>query len=420
MTQFDHKPSFDVVVIGGGIVGLFCAYYLNAKGQKVLLLDKGPNNEACSHGNCGLVSPSHINPLNDYGLILNSLLSMTKQDAPLRIKPQLSLKFWGWCAQFLRHSSPKYKAKSTLAIHGLLQSSRKLYEHIIKTEGIKCNWSDKGIHFVFKNKSNFEQFEKKFKSNESFGVTPSPLIGNALLDREPSLREDVYGSWFYNIDASLKPDMLVLALKNLIVKNGVHLMSEQEVVSFSNNARRIESITTHKGQTFSAKKIVLATGAWSPFLGEKLGLKIPVIPGKGYSITMESPILTPSAPLLMVETKIVATPWKDCYRLGSTMELAGYDSQLNKKRLEALRRGAKEYLRHPYSPKIHEHWFGWRPMTYDGVPIIDKSPLHENLFLALGHNMLGLSMAPGTGMLMSEIIMGEKTHLDRSLYSCKK
>lgn len=413
------NAHYDTIVVGGGVIGLFCAYFLSQKGQNVLVLDKGPGREACSHANCGLISPSHINPLNDYGLILNSLLSMRKKDAPFYIKPQLKTSFLSWCFQFLRHASPKHIAKSTLAIHELLRSSRKLYEEIIEIERLNCKWSDKGIHFVFKEKKNFDHFEKKYRNNASFGVSPAPLIANELLDNEPALKDDVYGSWFYDIDASLKPDLLVDGLRNVLIAKGVSIISGKGVKSFVTNGNRITSVLTQEGGNYKADNIVLATGAWSPQLGKDLGLKIPVIPGKGYSITMKSPEIMPAAPLIMMEKKVVATPWNESFRLGSTMELAGYDNQLNSHRLAALQRGAAEYLRYPFTTDIHEQWYGWRPMTYDGVPIIDHSPVHKNLYLAVGHNMLGLSMAPGTGKLISEMIMQEETHLDSMMYAYK-
>lgn len=163
--------------------------------------------------------------------------------------------------------------------------------------------------------------------------------------------------------------------------------------------------------------MLLALGAWSPRLGRELGLRLPVQPGKGYSITYTRPALCPRTPLVLKERSVCVTAWSSGYRLGSTMEFSGYDTTLNRVRLGALRRAAAEYLHEPEGPQQVEEWYGWRPMSDDDLPILGRTGNSENLWLATGHGMLGVSMSAATGLLMSELITGRTPSFDPAPYS---
>lgn len=409
-----HKK--DVVVIGGGIIGLMSAYYLSKKGAQVTVLDKGPKHQASSHANCGLISPSHIMPLNNIGLILKSLGMLFRKDAAFKIRPQADWAFVTWLLGFLAKSSPSSIHNGTHGRLALLLSSASLYKELIAEENMDCQWTENGILFVFKTKKGFEQYKGTDEYTKRFDIQAEPIIGQALLDREPALKHDIYGAWFYDIDSWLKPDEIVTALTAHIVNNGGNIVHDTEVTDFELSGSTISGVIDRNGQKWKAEKYLLATGAWSPLLSKRLGFKLPIIPGKGYSITMKSPSVSPKVPCIMMEKKVVATPWENSYRLGSTMELAGYDEGLNEIRLEALKKGAEDYLIEPYTNEIYEKWWGWRPMTYDGLPIIDKSPRQSNLWLSCGHSMVGMSMATGTGKLIAELMNGEDSHIPISPY----
>jgi D-amino-acid dehydrogenase len=166
-----------------------------------------------------------------------------------------------------------------------------------------------------------------------------------------------------------------------------------------------------------ADAFVVATGAWTPLMNEELGCRVPIQPGKGYSMTMKRPNICPGIPLIFPETKVAVTPWGSGYRLGSMMEFAGYDESLREERLALLKRGAEGFLREPWTEEVEEKWFGWRPMTVDGVPIIDLAPAMKNVVIAAGHNMIGMSTGPGTGRLVGEMMSGGTTFIDRRPYS---
>jgi D-amino-acid dehydrogenase len=161
-----------------------------------------------------------------------------------------------------------------------------------------------------------------------------------------------------------------------------------------------------------ADAFVVATGAQSPRLSRQLGCRIPIQPGKGYSITMPRPARCPRIPIIFQEHKVAVTPMKSGYRLGSTMEFSGYDESLNRRRLDLLLEGARQYLHEPYTEPVESEWFGWRPMTYDGKPIIGPTPAMQNVHIAAGHSMIGTTLATATGKLIAELVDDRPPHID--------
>ena len=204
-------------------------------------------------------------------------------------------------------------------------------------------------------------------------------------------------------------------LEKVLQTRGVAVREECAVSAIRRENGHARAVLTDQGE-LAADAFVIAAGALTPLLQRELGCKIPIQPGKGYSITMPRPAICPTYPLIFEEHRVAVTPMKSGYRLGSTMEFAGYDSRLKRKRLALLRAGASHYLREPYTEPVEEEWFGWRPMTYDSVPIIGPTPALANVLIAAGHNMLGLAMAPATGRLVAELLGGERAHIDPQPY----
>ncbi len=400
----NSDQSTDILIIGGGIIGLFCAYYLSESNNRITILDKGPANEASSHGNCGLITPSHVLPLNSWPLVFNAIRSMRKGDAPFHIKPQVSRRFLSWGMQFLRNCNRSRVLDNARSIQELLVPSRAYYDEFFNKEEVQCNWRQNGIYFLFKNENEFDHFTKENELTSRFGQSAIRISKDELLEKEPAIREDVAGAWIYKDDSWLRPSELISGLKKILHNRGVEFVDSAEVVGFEKNKKRLISARTSKGIEIKSNHFILAAGAWSPLLASKMGSNLPIIPGKGYSITMENQQNSPTRPIIMMEKMVVATPWSNGYRLGSTMELAGYDSTLNSNRLNALRTGASEYLKTSFKGDQEEIWTGWRPLTPDSVPIIGPSKKISNLTYATGHGMLGMSMGPATGKIVSGIL----------------
>ena len=192
-----------------------------------------------------------------------------------------------------------------------------------------------------------------------------------------------------------------------------------EMKSLKNSGGRVTAVETSQAE-LEADEVLIATGAWTPLLKESLGVRLPIQPGKGYSITMPRPKICPKYPMILEECHVAITPFDTGYRVGSTMEFAGYDTTLNQHRLNYLRSGAAEYLIEPTAEPVQEEWYGWRPMTADGIPFIDRSPKFSNLWVAAGHSMLGIAMGTGTGKLGAEMISGQKPHVDLKAYRIQR
>jgi D-amino-acid dehydrogenase len=240
---------------------------------------------------------------------------------------------------------------------------------------------------------------------EHFHEPARRLDGDELLALEPALKPGLAGGWHYEHDAHLRADRLMDSWKRILTDRGVTFLERCEFQGFTAAAR------TSQGE-IPTDAFVVATGAWTPLLAKHLGIRVPIEPGKGYSITMPRPAVCPNVPMLFPEHRVGVTPMQSGYRLGSIMEFAGYDESIAPGRLALLTDGASHYLQMPLADPIQEQWFGWRPMTWDSLPVIDRVPGRPNVFVAAGHNMLGLSMAPATGKLITEMVTRAAPHID--------
>ena len=274
--------------------------------------------------------------------------------------------------------------------------------------------------FVYESESEFEAFDEtnEFLSDR-FGVRATRYNESQLLEKEPALKPGVAGAWHYEGDCHMRPDKLLSEMRKRLESRGTKIVESFSVDGFHREGSVAKAI--HRGkQQIEATHFVVAMGAWTPFLNKHLGCSLPIEPGKGYSLTMPKPTLMPQTPLIFEESHVAITPMKSKYRIGSTMEFVGYNTSINPKRLKLLRVAAQKHLHEPLCEPVEEEWFGWRPMTWDGKPILDKSPIMDNVWIAAGHNMLGLSMATATGRLMKEMILDEQPHINPKHFSLKR
>ncbi|MFI4969493.1 MAG: NAD(P)/FAD-dependent oxidoreductase, partial [Lysobacterales bacterium] len=396
----------DVLILGGGVIGLSCALYLLDAGRGVTVLEQGSAGCAASHGNCGTLTPSHAGPLAMPGMIATALHWLFKADAPLRIKPRLDPALLRWLLEFAGHCNWADFERATRAKAPLLRRSRELIGELVLREHLDCEFEARGTLNVFRGAANFDKTCALHERLAQFGVRADVLDGAATLAREPALKAGVAGALFNPGDAQLRPDRYVAELARVVRAKGGRIVEQTRVAGVAREGSRISRVATSHGD-FSARETVLALGAWSPRFARQLGLRIPIQPGKGYSITYTRPALCPRIPLTLKEPSVCVTAWESGYRLGSTMEFAGYDTSLNRTRLDALRHGAAEFLHEPEGPAVVEEWYGWRPMTPDDLPMLGRAPGTDNLVVATGHGMLGVTMSAGTGMLISEIVTGK-------------
>lgn len=401
-----------VIVIGGGVIGAASAYFLSKAGWSVAVIERGEFGRACSHGNCGLVCPSHVLPLAEPGAIGRTVKALFQKNSPFTIKPRLDPQLWLWLLKFARRCNRRDMLAGGRALQSMLNSSMALYRELIAAESIDCEWEKRGLLYVYRSAVDLDAYtEIDHLLREEFDLSAMRYDGEATQKLEPALQPGVAGAWFYNTDAHLRPDKLLSGWRHVLERRGVEIREHCELLEIAAEGRRATQIRTATGD-LAADVFVVATGALTPLLHRQLGCRIPIQPGKGYSLTMPRPAICPTIPLIFPETRVAVTPMQTGYRLGSTMEFAGYDETIREPRLELLKAGARPFLKEPYCEPIVERWFGWRPMTWDSLPYIDRCPGKENLYVAAGHNMLGLSMAPATGKLIAELVGGETPHLD--------
>jgi D-amino-acid dehydrogenase len=413
----ESKP--DVLILGAGVIGLSCAWYLLQRGQAVTVLERGRVGGGASHGNCGTLTPSHAAPLAMPGMVGTALRMMWRKDAPFHVAPRPDLELLGWMLRFARRCNWTDFHAANRAKAAILTHSRALIEDLVRSHALDCGFAASGTLYVFREQRELDEFGWHAQSLREVGITVEERSAAQLQALEPCLRDSVIGGVFHPGDAQLRPDRYVAELARLVRGAGGVIVEDCEVTDFRVDGDRLSGVVARNGE-YRAREVVLALGAWSPLLARRLDLRIPQQPGKGYSITYTRPALCNRIPLVLKEDSVCVTAWDDGYRLGSTMEFAGFDSSLNRRRLDALRLGAARYLREPEGPQVQEEWYGWRPMTWDDLPIIGRSPRWQNLLLATGHGMLGVSMSLATGQLAGELIAGVTPTLDPQPYSPRR
>lgn len=409
-----------VVVVGGGVVGACSAYYLARAGWRVTVLDKGAFGMGCSHANCGYVCPSHVLPLAAPGAVWSTLKTLLHRNSPLRVRPQTVLANLRWFLGFARRCNATDMSAAGQAIKALLVSSRELFGELIAKEQLDCEWETKGLLFVFRSKTGFDHYAHTNELLRDQFATPARRVdAEALTALEPALKPGCAGGYLYESDAHLRPDRLMSELHRVLTGLGVEIREHCPVTGFVREETQAKAVQTPQG-AIEADQFLVATGAWTPHFNAELGCRIPIQPGKGYSLTMPRPGVCPTYPLIFEEHRVAVTPFRSGYRLGSTMEFAGYDATMNRARLGILTNAARLYLRDPLPEPVQEEWWGWRPMTFDGLPVIDRAPAASNVLIAAGHNMLGLSMATATGKLAAEWLAGETPHIDTGPYALSR
>ena len=404
----------DVVIIGAGVAGLCTAYHLAKAGRSVRIVDQSAPGAGASFGNCGMISPSHVLPNTLPGLPWKAFKWMFQKTAPFRVVPQANLQFLQWMYGFWRRCS--HEQVRTVAPHlsAILHSSAQLLAEMVEAESMQVDYAKDGCIYVYGTENGFAAEGAWNPIYQACGVEQRPLDHNALLALEPALKPNVYGGYHFPDDASLRPDLYVTELVRILKKLGVAIDFPVRVDAVSETKLGVQ-LQSSSGP-IDAYTAVLAAGAWSPIISKSLGFDLPIQPGKGYSITMQRPQRCPKHCLVLKEKSVAVTPWSEGYRLGSTMEFVGYDQSLNPARIQALIDGARTFLHTPIGAGEPKAWFGWRPMSVDTVPIIDRAPRIKNLWLATGHSMLGVSMSTGTGRLLSELITGSTPHIDPRPY----
>ena len=410
-------PRVDAIVVGGGAIGCSAAYYLAKAGCSVRVLDAYTVGSGCSHGNCGYVCPSHAMPLTTPEALRSAWRAFFDKDAAIYIPPRFDPSLWMWLTRFAVRCFRSNTMEIAAARHVLLQSSMALFRQLLADESIDVEWNDRGLLFIYKSNRAFDAFERTAELlRREFDISMSAFTGTELARFEPTLRADLAGGWYCPDDAHLRPDRLMSAMTDVLRRMSVEILEETEVSRIILTNGHATGVTTSRGE-MTCRFVVLAAGAETTKFAQQIGCRIPIQPGKGYSITMPRPCRSPEHPMILEESHVGVTPWKSGIRVGSTMEFTGYDRRINPRRIELFRRAVAEHFVEPLSGPVEEEWSGWRPMTYDELPCIGHVPRVRNVLVAAGHGMLGISTMLSTGKLISELALEMEPHLDPIPYA---
>lgn len=412
------SPQDDVLIIGAGATGLATALALSDAGRQVRVIDAGRLGGATSHGNCGTITPSHAPPLAAPGIPLRALRWMLSPQAPLYVPPRLDPSLWRWLLRFTTRCNRSDWLHGARGRAALLNDSRQRLAAWVARYRLDCEFAEKGLDYVFRDPANFERHAAECEALQSLGIATQVIDGDHYQRREPAFNAGVVGAIHFPGDASLRPDLYTAELGRVLRSRGVCIEEQCALQSLQPLAHDVRVKTTHGER--SARELVLATGAWSPALAAQVGLRIPIQAGKGYSITTSSPAQAPSRPVVLKDRSVFVIAWNGRMRLGGTMEFSGHDTRLNATRLAALELAARQYLRQPSGDTVHERWYGWRPMTWDDLPVLGRSPRHAHIWVAAGHGMLGISMSSGSGQLMADLITGQTPSIDPSPYRAER
>jgi D-amino-acid dehydrogenase len=405
----------EVLVLGGGVIGLACAQALQARGVAVRLLERGRIGGETSRGNCGTLTPSHALPLAAPGMVRTALRWMLAPDAPFYVRPRFDPALWSWLLRFARRCDPALFRTAVAPKAALLKASQELLEALVRERGLDCGYVREGLLYAYRDPAVLARGIAHHALLAEHGIVVEPLDAEALQAVEPALRPGLAGGLFFPGDGQLRPERYCAELARVARADGACIEEDAEVVELAPVAAGWR-VRLADGRCHEARRLLLATGPWTARMAARLGRRWPIQPGKGYSITYDRPSRPPRRPLVLKDRAVCVTTWADGYRLGSTMEFAGYDPLLNRTRLDALERGAAEYLREPVGPTRREEWYGWRPMTWDDLPLLGPVPGAPGLWVAAGHGMMGVSMSAASAQLIADLVTGRPPLLDPAPY----
>jgi D-amino-acid dehydrogenase len=404
--------SKKIIIIGGGIIGLCSAYYLQKEGHKVTIIDQSNLDSGASYVNAGYLSPSHLVPLSAPGVMKKGLKWMLNPASPLYIKPRLDADFIKWTLAFNKSCNANHVEKAIPVIKEITLLTQDLFDDIKRDENFSFQYEKKGLLMLCQTEKMLEEEIETAHIAKREGLDASEISKEDLQALEPNATFNIKGATYYKCDSHSTPHEFMTEMKAHLKAVGVTFFSNEKVEDLVVKNGKIEAVKT-QNQILKADEFVLAAGSWSSLLSKKLGLKLLLQAGKGYRIntTQATGITIPS---ILAEAKVAVTPMNGFTRFAGTMEIAGINDNINKVRVEAIAKAANNF--YPDVSLTEEEKndvaSGLRPVSPDGLPYIGKSSKCVNLTIATGHAMMGWSMGPATGKLVSEVISDKKSTLN--------
>jgi D-amino-acid dehydrogenase len=406
------------IIIGGGIIGLSSAYYLRKSGWDVTIIDKTDLSDNCSYGNLGMIVPSHFVPLAAPGMLAQGIRWMFNKRSPFYVKPSLNPELISWGLKFIKSAT---KEKAEAAAESLLHLnllSKELYKQLAQESGFDFAFEEKGIIMYYKTEKVGEEEMHLGEKARCMGLDVVALNKNEAQAFEPTVELDVLGGVHYRCDAHLYPNKLIPQLIKHLKAAGVSFILNTEIKDFVVEKKQIRKVITSQGE-YEGDVVILAAGSWLSQLGKKAGVYLPLMPGKGYTFTQEQPQKKLNIPAILCEARVAITPMNGHMRFGGTMEIAPVNNRITGTRIEGIVQSVNKYFPNLdlQMPEEKEVWFGFRPCSPDGLPYIGRSKKIDNLVIAGGHAMMGLSLGPVTGKIVSELAEEKTIATDLRLFT---
>lgn len=408
-----------IVVIGGGVIGLCTAWFAAKRGHKVVVIDRRPQTyQGTSYGNAGMITPSHFIPLATRGNVRAGLRWMFNPESPFYLEPTLDPEVLGWAWKFYRAANPDQVERAAPLLLDLNLRSRTMYDELAQEWEDDFGLVERGMLMLCATGHGVEEEHHTAEFAHRLGLAAEVLSAEEIGQMEPGLSMAIAGGVFYPNDAIFAPARFMELLIAQTSRQGVDLRWETEVAGFNIAGERVTAVRTSRGD-IEGDEFVVCGGSWSPAIVRDLHLRLPMQAGKGYSLTLPRPAQLPSRGIILSEARVAVTPIGEMLRLGGTMEIAGMNEEVRDARVRGIIKSVCRYFP-KFTPGDFEGiapWCGLRPCSPDGLPYIGRFARLPNLSAATGHAMMGMSLAPITGKVMSEILSGEPPSIDLAMLS---
>lgn len=419
-----------IAVLGGGVIGLMTAWFARQRGIEVVVIDRGTvESDGCSLGNAGMIVPSHFMPLAAPGMVELGLKWMWNPESPFYIRPRLSWDLLTWGARFWQAATAGHVARSGPVLRDLHMRSRSLYAELARDWANEFGLAEEGLLMLCKTQTALDEEAHVAHAARALGIPASVLDRDAVGRLDPAVSLDVVGGVQFPNDCHLSPNRLMRGLHRRLEELGVQFFHRREIHGFETSGSRVTAVKTvpssepgtnaagvshhhpELAERILADEFVLCGGVWSTQLARRFRLSIPMQAGKGYSLTLANPPQLPRVCSILTEARVAVTPMGSTLRVGGTMELAGIDRRIDLRRVRGIVRSVPQYF-----PAFRESdfegiapWHGLRPCSPDGLPYVGRPSGWDNLIVATGHAMMGLSLGPVTGELVADLL--ERTPL---------
>ena len=378
------------------------------------VLERDQVGKAASYGNAGSIAPGHP-PINKPGRVRQALKSLFDPLSPVYVAPRFDPALAKWLWSFSRTCTEKHVEYSMKVLAPLGHASRALFEELIQTENLRCYFCRGGYYEIYLTERGIESAKEESGMLSRYGFHPEVVSGAELREREAAINDRVVGGMFYPEAATINPYQFVLEMKERAERRGAKFRTTSEVIALRIVNQRVRGVQLQGGEFLEVDSVVLAAGAYAVPLLRRVGIRFPLQAAKGYHRDCESK--PGSAPLLshacvLGENMVFCTPMDGFVRFAGTLELSGVNHDIRRPRLEQLTKAAGRYLKTMDDPTIKSEWCGLRPCLPDGLPALGAVSRYPGLFVATGHAMMGLTLGPVTGKLMSECVLDGSPRMD--------